>query len=64
MADKLSGIADKQFLKSIIKDPSVEDGDFKIESNLTMVDVNITKLVSDLIDQTDISLFDAVEKVG
>jgi flagellar biosynthesis/type III secretory pathway protein FliH len=64
MADKLAGIADKQFLKSIIKDPSVEDGDFKIESNLTMVDVNITKLVSDLIDQTDISLFEAVEKVG
>ena len=64
MAEKLSGIADKQFLKSIIKDPSVEDGDFKIESNLTMVDVSITKLVSDLIDQTDISLFETVEKVG
>ena len=64
MADKLSGIADKQFLKSIIKDPSVEDGDFKIESNLTMVDVSITKLVSDLIDQTDMSLFETVEKVG
>ncbi len=64
MADKLSGIADKEFLKLIIKDPSVEDGDFKIESNLTMVDVSITKLVSDLIDQTDISLFEAVEKVG
>jgi len=64
MADKLSGIADKQFLKCIVKDPSVEDGDFKIESNLTMVDVSITKLVSDLIEQTDISLFEAVEKVG
>jgi flagellar assembly protein FliH len=64
MADKLAGIADKQFLKSIIKDPSVEDGDFKIESNLTMVDVSISKLVADLIDQTDISLFEPVEKVG
>jgi len=64
MADKLSGIADKEFLKFIVKDPSVEDGDFKIESNLTMVDVSINKLVSDLINQTDISLFEAVEKAG
>ena len=64
MAEKLANISDKDFLKHLVKDPSVEDGDFKIESNLSVVNVNITKLVADLIDQTDIALFDEAEKAG
>lgn len=64
MAEKLANIADKDFLRHLVKDASVDDGDFKIESNLSVVNVNISKLIADLIDQTDIALFDDVEKAG
>lgn len=64
MAERLQTIADKEFLSHVIKDASVEVGDFKIESDLTVIDVNMTKLVSDLIEQADISLFDDAEKAG
>lgn len=64
MAERLQKITDKDFLQHVIKDAAVEDGDFKIESELSVIDVNMTKLVSDLIEQADINIFDEAEKAG
>jgi flagellar assembly protein FliH len=64
MAERLKKISDKDFLRHIVKDASVDDGDFKIESELSVIDVNMTKLVSDLIEQADINIFDDAEKAG
>lgn len=42
----------------LLKDNSIPVGDFRVESNLTVVDVTAKKLVSQLLEKTDIHLFD------
>jgi flagellar biosynthesis/type III secretory pathway protein FliH len=42
----------------LVKDQSIPIGDFRVESNLTVVDVTAKKLVTQLLEKTDINLFD------
>jgi flagellar biosynthesis/type III secretory pathway protein FliH len=42
----------------LIKDNTIALGDFRVESNLTVVDVSAKKMVSQLLEKTDINLFD------
>ena len=55
------GIADLE--SHLVKDNSITIGDFRVESALTVVDVNAKKLVSQLLEKADINLFDE-KKVG
>ncbi len=42
----------------LVKDTSIPLGDFRVESHLTVVDVSAKKLVTQLLEKTDINLFD------
>lgn len=42
----------------LVKDNTIPVGDFRVESNLTVVDVTAKKLVTQLLEKTDINLFD------
>lgn len=42
----------------LLKDNSITPGDFRVESHLTVVDVSAKKLVTQLLEKTDIDLFD------
>jgi flagellar biosynthesis/type III secretory pathway protein FliH len=47
----------------LVKDSSIPQGDFRIESSLTVVDVNAKKLVTQLLENADINLFDEKKAV-
>lgn len=42
----------------LVKDNTIAQGEFRVESALTVVDVNAKKLVSQLLEKADINLFD------
>lgn len=42
----------------LIKDPAIVKGEFKVESNLTVVDGNIKKIVSQMLQNVDMNLFE------
>ena len=42
----------------LVKDQAIPPGDFRVESSLSVVDVNAKKLVSQLLEKVDIDLFD------
>lgn len=42
----------------LLKDPTIAVGEFRVESSLTVVDVSAKKLVQQLLEKADISLFD------
>lgn len=42
----------------LIKDPAVIKGEFKVESNLTVVDGNVKKIVSQMLQNVDMNLFE------
>jgi len=42
----------------LIKDPTVQPGEFRVESNLTVVDFSAKKLVQQMLEKADIGLFD------
>lgn len=62
--DRLVSIGKNQLIDTLIKDPDVAQGDFKLESQMSVVDVNIGKLVAQLLSQADLNLFDALEQAG
>jgi flagellar biosynthesis/type III secretory pathway protein FliH len=64
--EKLSSLGDQEIREALVKDMDVEPGDFKIESNMSVVDVSIKKMISDLLAQADLTLFqdDKDEKVS
>jgi len=43
----------------LVKDDSIDSGDFRIESELSVVDGNIRKVIADLLDQADLNLFES-----
>lgn len=55
--EKLASLGDQEIREALVKDMEVEPGDFKIESNLSVVDVSVKKMISDLLAQADLSLF-------
>jgi flagellar biosynthesis/type III secretory pathway protein FliH len=47
-----------------VKDDSVEPGNFRIDSQLSVVDGNIKKLIKDLLDQADTNIFKKTDKAS
>jgi flagellar biosynthesis/type III secretory pathway protein FliH len=56
--DLLAKFDAKDILQHASKDLSVQAGEFKIESNLTIVDVNSKKLIKQMLDSADTELFE------
>lgn len=55
--ETFSKFADEKLRTRLISNKAIPQGDFRIESNMSVVDGNITQLVRDLLDQADLSLF-------
>lgn len=62
--DRIIAFGKSPLLDSIVKDADVAPGDFKLESQMSVVDVNIGKLVAQLLSQADLNLFAEEEKAG
>jgi flagellar biosynthesis/type III secretory pathway protein FliH len=62
--DRITAFGKTSLLDSIVKDVDVAPGDFKLESQMSVVDVNIGKLVAQLLSQADLNLFAEEEKAG
>lgn len=59
--DRLIGLVDGEMKAALAKDPEVAEGDFKLESSLSVVDGNVGKMIADLLKQADLSLFETAE---
>jgi flagellar assembly protein FliH len=53
----VESVAPADIAAALVKDATLEPGDFRIESALSVVDVNIRTMLKDLLDKADISLF-------
>jgi len=42
----------------LVKDPAIPIGEFKVESNLTVVDANVKKIVAQMLQNVDMNLFE------
>ena len=59
MYDKLMSVAEASDLKSVLKsDSSVEDGDFRIESDLNVIDGSIYNMVKDVLKDFKLNLYE------
>jgi flagellar biosynthesis/type III secretory pathway protein FliH len=47
-----------QLTPHLVKDPSIPVGEFKVESHLTVVDGNVKKIVSQMLQNVDMELFE------
>lgn len=56
--ESLKGICDENLMSKLKIDESLEGNNFKIESNLTVVDGNIHQIIEELLKQVDLNLFD------
>jgi flagellar biosynthesis/type III secretory pathway protein FliH len=56
--EQLKQLGHEDFLSKTKIDDDLKGFDFKIESNLTVVDGNISQIISDLLEQADTNLFD------
>lgn len=48
----------------LVKDTAVAKGEFKVESNLTVVDGNVKKIVSQMLQNVDMNLFEETKIAG
>lgn len=55
--ERIAGLGSSEILESLVRDKDIQAGDFKIESQLSVVDVSVTKMISELLQQADLSLF-------
>lgn len=62
--ENLKEHADEKFINKLKVDQELKQHDFKIESNMTVVDGNISQIISDLLEEADTNLFDSPEKVS
>jgi len=62
--DKLSALNLPDIGKLLVSDMNVEAGNFRIDSNLSAVDGDLRKIVADLLEQADVSLFEDKDKAG
>ena len=62
--DRIAAIAPPDLKEALLKDGEIAVGDFKIESSMSVVDVNVTKLVSELLRQADLDLFKQGDNVA
>jgi flagellar biosynthesis/type III secretory pathway protein FliH len=62
--DRVAAVAPPDLKEALLKDGEIAVGDFKIESSMSVVDVNVTKLVSELLRQADLDLFKQGDNVA
>ena len=62
--DRIAAIAPPDLKEALLKDAEIANGDFKIESSMSVVDVNVTKLISELLRQADLDLFKQGDNVA
>ena len=62
--DKIAALGDQEIKEALVKDGEIPVGDFKIESQLSVVDVNVGKMIADLLAQADLELFSEEEKAS
>ncbi len=55
--ETFASFADEKIRGRLVANKNIPKGDFRIESNMSVVDGNITQLVRDLLNQADLSLF-------
>ncbi len=58
---RIESVAPAELRASLVKDGELEPGDFRIESNLSVVDVNLRSMLKELLDQADLGLYDETE---
>ena len=62
---RVEAVCPPDLKESLAKDAEMEPGDFRIESNLSVVDVNVRTMLKELLDQADLNLFQGdQEKAG
>ncbi len=64
MADLLLKIESNGKADNIVADNSLRDDEFKIDSNLGVVDASIRNIIKDLLEKADLDLFDSSKKAG
>ncbi len=62
--ESLSKLEIPDLMTKVVKDDQVQPGDFRIDSSLSVVDGNISKLIANLIEQADLQLFEKTDKAG
>jgi flagellar biosynthesis/type III secretory pathway protein FliH len=62
--DKIVGLGDDTIRQSLVKDVEIPAGDFKVESDQSIVDVSIGKLIEGLLAKADLNLFGEEEKAS
>lgn len=55
--DRIAALGSNDIMDTLVRDKEMAVGDFKIESQLSVVDVNVTKMISELLRQADLNLF-------
>ncbi len=64
VARELKGWSNQSLLARIRSDDSLPEYDFRIEGQHGAIDASIKKIISDLLDQADLSLFESKDKVS
>jgi flagellar biosynthesis/type III secretory pathway protein FliH len=64
MSGLLSKVEIAEGRASIIADNTLGDDEFRIDSKLGVVDSSIHKIITDLLSQTDLNIFDSLNKAG
>jgi flagellar biosynthesis/type III secretory pathway protein FliH len=62
--ERVASLGQSDILESLVRDNEIATGDFKIESQLSVVDVSVTKMIAELLQQADLNLFQTEKKVG
>lgn len=63
-AESLGRLEIPDLMAKVVKDENVKPGDFRIDSSLSVVDGNISKLIANLIEQADLQLFEKTDKAS
>ena len=64
VAKDLKTWSNEKLQSRIRSDDAIQDYDFRIEGQHASIDASIPKIISDLLDQADLNLFEHKEKVG
>lgn len=59
--EKFSVMNVPEFTGALIKDDKIPENEFKIESNLSVVDGNVKRMIKELLDQADLGLFNKAD---
>ena len=55
--EKLKKLEIQELGQKLIADDQIAEGDFKIEAKMSVVDINIGRIINDMLEQADLDLF-------